>query len=130
MKTWRWRTSFNIPYKTDLRGYEFENDYFAIYPDGQAVVKEGYATDGVTPQIPILDWGYVGLPEGRIIKEVMLPSTYREVFLHDSLSQFKDEIGISRAQGHSEFCRESKRSDFTLGWLYRLGVNLYGMVRR
>lgn len=130
MKTYRWKANADILFQSGLRGYRFNNNYFTLNPDGDGIVKAGYACDGITPHIRLGRLGYLGLPEGVIQEDTMLPSTSRAFFIHDALIQFKDEIGITRSQTHPEFCREIMVTQFPLRLPYCWGVNLYGLVKR
>lgn len=130
MKTWRWKANDDILYSLGIKGHKFNNDFFSLSPDGYAIVKAGYASDGMTPQALIAGIGYIGPPEGKILKDEMLPVTFRSFFIHDALNQFRDEIGITRAQTHPEFCKEVMKTEFPLRRLYCWGVNLYGVFRR
>lgn len=118
-KRWKHVAPYDIRYQTNVIGYNYQDDYFAIWPDGRVVVKEGYASDGCTPKIylgPIL--GVWGVPDGALDPVTRLPTTGRAFFIHDSLLQYRYIIGITPQAAHSEFCREIKASSFPAADLY------------
>ncbi len=113
-------------YQTWVRGVEFGNEWFCIARTGLATVKQGYAVDGNSPKILILNLGYIGPPDGKIIPGTNLPSTYRAFFIRDALIQFAADLNIQPNKAHREYCKEIKLTRFPLRNLYCCAVYLFG----
>lgn len=126
MKNWRYVLPRDEDYQTKIYGHAFENEWFFIRENGHARVKEGYASDGNSPRILVLDWFYLSPPDGREDPETGLPVTYRAFSLHDALLVNYKAIGIRKAQAHPEYCREIKRTNFPLRHVYCAAVTLFG----
>lgn len=68
----------------------FPNDkkpILVICKNGKIIIKKGYAWDGNSPKINVLDVFWLGTPDG-IIHEGK-PITYYASMIHDALGQFK-----------------------------------------
>ena len=61
--------------------------WLTLQPNGNAIVYKGYSWDGNSPKFNILDFFWLGTPDG--IRHANKPVTYYASLLHDILGQFK-----------------------------------------
>lgn len=106
----------------------FENDWLKMETSGDITVKgsngNGYAWDGCSPKINILDIALVGTPDGRINVNTGKPVTYYASLLHDVLYQFGKDAGLDRKEVDRLFlyCL----GDFELRFVYYAAVRIFG----
>jgi hypothetical protein len=107
---------------------EFENNWIKIENSGNITIKgsysTGYAWDGCSPKINILDLFLFGTPDGRINVNTGKPVTYYASLIHDILYQFGKKIGIARKEADLLFLHYL--GDFELRYLYYAAVRLFG----
>ncbi len=113
-----------LSYNTDLRGYEYEDQYCSIYASGLVTLRKGICSDGCSPtyNTPL---GVIGVWNGPIQSDG-LPITARAFFLHDALLERRRKIGIPVDDIHKAFEAEIMLSGFILAPLYAYAVNQYG----
>ena len=99
----------------DVRG---EYTYIRIF--------EGYAWDGATPKISVLDLLWIGIPDG--LSYCGKPKIYHATLIHDFLLQFRKELGLTRKQCDDRFLNEMTKSKFKLRWIYYLAVRIYSIL--
>lgn len=123
-------TNKDLKFETHLFGYDFENPWLKINPDGLVIVKgtyhKGYAWDGCTPKWNFFDLFLIGTPDGRAIVNTQLPITYYASLIHDILLQFKNDIGLSRKEADEVFLKYL--GNFSLRYVYFVAVRLFGMT--
>lgn len=115
------------------------NLWMKITKDGKLVVSKGYAWDGNSPKIRILDWGWLGTPDGLMIKNK--PITFSASLVHDALGQFKRDramppqfksvkwdLWLSPGRhGRDNLYRSLlQKAGFSLWPIYYLGVATFG----
>lgn len=98
----------------DIANEIINSEYIKLYPDGQLIIKQGYAWDG--PSGPTID-----------TKDSM-----RGALIHDALYQCMRDYGLDRDKykdvADTEFrkaCVEDGMSKFRAGYMY-YGVKLFG----
>lgn len=90
------------------------------------VVTQGYAWDGCSPKVCILDI-VIGTPDGVIDSRTKQPKTYYASLVHDALYQFlRDGLPCSRRQADACFLALMRATGFVPRGLYWLAVRLLG----
>jgi hypothetical protein len=96
-------------------------------PD-EITVTRGYAWDGCTPKICVLDVTF-GTPDGVIDSRTKRPKTYYASLVHDALYQFlQDGLPLARWQADDCFRRLMAETGFALGGLYWAAVRAAGWL--
>lgn len=99
---------------------------FIIEQTGRMTVTSGYAWNGCSPKVCILDL-LVGTPDGVVHVRTGRPKTYFASMVHDALYQFlQADSPISRRQADACFLRLMAESEFSLRWVYWAAVRLFG----
>jgi hypothetical protein len=108
-------TRFVVPkdmiFFTSISGLEIDNAYFKIEPNGRAVVKKGFRSDGCSPTFKLpfsnfFQFGWVvGPPNGPRDPDTGLPVSARAFFIHDALLDYC-RPHVPTKVIHAEFCRE------------------------
>lgn len=106
-----------------LEGITFSNRWCDIR-DGHITVKQGYAHDGCSPKYAVLGLFTIGVPDGRIY--LNKPITYHATLVHDVLSQFRDEIPVTKAEAVQIFDDMLRKVEFTPRPLYVAFVRKFG----
>lgn len=124
-----WRSPFPVD-----RDWAFQDadghTRLLIAADGTITVLKGYAWDGCTPKICILDI-LVGTPDGAVYSTTGRPKTYYASLVHDALYQFlPDGLPLTRAQCDVCFLRLMERDNFTLRHVYYGAVRIFGGLAR
>ena len=98
----------------DIANETINSEYIKLYPDGQLIIKTGYAWDG--PSGPTID----------------TRDSMRGALIHDALYQCMRDYGLDRDKykdvADTEFrkaCIEDGMSGFRAGYMY-YGVKLFG----
>ena len=117
----------DVVYETPIKT-AFENEWLKVERTGRVTVKgshgSGYAWDGCSPKINVLDIALIGTPDGRINVNIGQPVTYYASLIHDILYQFREEIPVSRKAADDVFLQYL--GDFELRMLYYAAVRLFG----
>ena len=99
-----------------------------IEEQGTITVTAGYAWNGCSPKICVLDI-LLGTPDGVVHAETGRPKTYYASLVHDALYQFLREAApLTRRDADRFFLRLLKESDFILAHLYWLVVRAIGWL--
>ena len=120
------RTNIANKLTKDLEFRDYGKLRLVIEKDGTIIVKKGYAWDGCSPKLSILDLFWIGTPDGAL-KEGK-PITYYASLIHDALGQFSDclEMPFNRQQRDLIFQEMLEQKDFRLSWLYYRAVVFFG----
>jgi hypothetical protein len=86
----------------------------------------GYAWDGCTPKIDILNLFSVGVPDGRVNVETGKPITYYASLVHDVLCQFRGKTWKHRKENDLVFL--NYLGDFKLRYVYYYAVRAYSTI--
>lgn len=102
--------------------------WLRIDDEGAITISKGYAWNGCSPTIKLLDWGYIGTPNGTLQSDTNQPKTYVASLVHDALYQFMDDpkMPYSRKQMDQMFLRLLKDTEFSLRYLYYGALRLLG----
>lgn len=101
-----------------------------IAADGAMTIMKGYAWDGCTPKVCLLDV-LLGTPDGAVFAVTGRPKTYYASLLHDALYQFlPDDLPLTRAQCDECFLRLMERDGFALRHVYYAAVRIFGGLSR
>jgi hypothetical protein len=102
-----------------------------IEKSGRITVTRGYAWNGCSPKLCILDL-LLGTPEGVVHAATGRPKTYYASLVHDALYQFlPDGLPLRRHHADAFFLRLLAESYFAPRWVYWAAVRLFGgLVRR
>ncbi len=118
----------DITHQTDWRLSEpFVSEWLEISVSGLITVKagaNGYAWDGCTPKISVLNLFVLGVPDGHIDHRTMKPFTYKASMIHDALYQYLDSVPVPKAKIDLLF--KDMLGDFKLAWLYYWCVKHFG----
>ena len=115
---WIYVTHKDHSFSTQIKDLNFSNAWFEIVPDGMITIKGtnvqsngkgGYAWDGCSPKVVILD-AVLGIPDG--IPETKLPITWEASMVHDALYQFSRYTGVTRKQADVLFLQMLTRARF------------------
>ncbi len=99
-----------------------------IEAGGELTVTRGYAWNGCSPKISILDLLF-GTPEGAVYGPTGKRKTYFASMVHDALYQFLDAGSpITRAQADDCFFRLMEDSEFVWRYPYWLAVRAFGKL--
>ncbi len=90
-------------------------------------IKAGYAWDGCSPKVKILN-RIVGIPDGLIDADTMLPVTHDSSLVHDILYQFLGKHSLSRKEVDYTFYYLMKKAKFLPAPIYFLAVRLFGRL--
>jgi hypothetical protein len=101
----------------------FVNPWLSIR-NSVITVSKGYAWEGCSPKLSILDLWVLGIPDGRLHHG--LPITYHASLVHDALTQFRATLPITHQQATAIFDAMLKECDFACRNLYVLAVKLFG----
>lgn len=97
-----------------------------IETTGRITVTRGYAWNGCSPKICVLDL-LIGTPDGVVSAATGRPKTYFASMVHDALYQFlRAGSPITRAQADRCFLRLMADSEFALRHVYWLAVRAVG----
>lgn len=97
-----------------------------LHPNGDLRVLAGYAWDGCTPKLMVLDLS-LGVPDGLPNIDTRKPKAYYASLVHDALYQFLDDgLPISRKAADKIFLELLSRDRFLWRRLYYLAVRLFG----
>lgn len=97
-----------------------------IERDGRIRVLKGYAWDGCTPKICLLDI-VLGVPDGVVDSDTKKPKTYYASLIHDALYQFlKDGVPYSRYQADLFFLNLMAETRFRWRHVYFIAVRIFG----
>jgi hypothetical protein len=120
----------DVQYETPIKNKEFENEWLKVEKTGKITVKgshgNGYAWDGCSPKINILDIFLFGTPDGLMNVNTGKPVTYYASLIHDILYQFRKDIPISRKTADDIFL--IYLGDFRLKSLYYAAVRFFGEI--
>jgi len=118
----------DFQYQTDWRlKAPFVAEWLEISVDGLVTVKAnttGYAWDGCTPKVSLLNLAIVGVPDGHVDYRTMKPFTYRASMVHDALYQYLDTIPIKKRDVDLLFLK--MMGDFKLRHVYHFFVKYFG----
>ena len=99
-----------------------------IGSEGRITVTRGYAWNGCTPKIVVLDQ-LIGTPDGAVHKSTGRPKTYFATMVHDALYQFlRAESPYSRRQADRFFLQLMGESEFVLRHVYWIAVRALGWI--
>ena len=126
-KYWRYKLTEDFCFEHDLlAGIRFENDW--CFVDNRVlVIYAGYAWDGVSPRINVLDLFTLSAPEGR--KEFGVPLLHDVTLVHDLLCQFRSDIPISKQRVVALFDAMLRDKGFIWRPLYTACVHVFGPQR-
>ena len=97
-----------------------------IERSGTITVMKGYAWNGCTPKVCLLDL-LIGTPEGAVYRGTGRRKTYYASLVHDALYQFLREASpLTRGDADRFFLRLMQESDFVLARVYWLVVRALG----
>ncbi len=105
----------------------FESQWLEISREGLIRVKAnetGYAWDGCTPKISILNLWVLGVPDGHVDYRTMQPYTYFASLVHDALYQYLDTVPVPKSDIDKLFLE--MLGDFKLRKIYYLCVRVFG----
>ncbi len=124
MKVWRFQLSESYQYKHPLfEGVTFANDWVSI-SDGQLTIQSGYAWDGCSPKRYLFGLFTIGTPDGTL--RFGKPWTWEASLVHDVLTQFRQEIPLSKQQVTQIFNDQLAESKWPLRRLYVWAVDKLG----
>ena len=132
---WLYRLDFVwpslFPFDHDVAFQDGEGETrLVLTTDGTITVLKGYAWDGCTPKLCLLDI-LVGTPDGAVYQGTGRPKTYYASLVHDALYQFLPEgVPLERSQCDECFLRLMERDRFALRYLYYVVVRLLGGLTR
>jgi len=130
---WLYRNEENYSWRAD---FKFNRDYvfrdkngiirLIIEANGQLTVMKGYAWNGCSPKICILDILF-GTPDGAVYEPTGKPKTYYASLVHDALYQFLDvKSPITREQADKCFLQLMEKYEFILGGIYWFAARIVG----
>lgn len=105
----------------------FDSQWLHISTNGVVTVKAndtGYAWDGCSPKVSLLNLWVVGTPDGHINYRTMKPYTYYASLVHDALYQYLDSIPVTKHEVDTLFLH--MLGDFQLRYVYYWAVRLFG----
>jgi len=105
----------------------FESEWLRISREGVITVKanqKGYAWDGCTPKVSLLNLWVIGVPDGHVDYRTMQPYTYYASLVHDALYQYLASVPVSKGQIDRLFLK--MMGDFKLRYIYYAFVRLFG----
>ena len=104
--------------------------WLEIRQSGEITVLAGYAWDGCTPKLCVLDI-LLGTPEGVVDTRTGRPKTYYASLFHDALYQFLGcGLPLERADADRFFLRLMEATNFRPRSLYYVAVRLFGSLFR
>lgn len=109
----------DIEIMTDLKGHNFNCDWFQLFEGGKIIVKSGYSWDGCSPKVKIFG-KIIGTWDGKN------NSTYYASMLHDVLYQYKCEIPFSRLEVDKQFKKDLEKINFKYTNIYYFFVRKFG----
>jgi hypothetical protein len=117
----------HLPVTEDLAFRDAEgNVRLVIEAGGRLTVMTGYAWNGCSPKVCILDL-VVGTPDGAVYEPTGRPKAYHASLVHDALYQFLDAGSpVTRAQADGCFLRLMEESEFVLRRPYWAAVRAFG----
>lgn len=121
----RYQLFQHVRLETNLRGYEYSDEYFKISPNGVVWLGNGICSDGCSPTYEVPVFGLIGPWDGAI-EQNGLPETWRAFFLHDALMERRKALGIPVKRVHDQFELEIKKSGFIFASLYAWMVHKFG----
>lgn len=115
---------------TDL-DFRCENDgevRLKIAQNGDITVIADYAWDGCSPKIKVMDWVYLGTPDGTMDWATGKPVTWEASMIHDALYQFRQhaDMPFTRRDMDEIFRDILRQKGFSLSTIYFWGVRLFG----
>lgn len=113
-------------YNTGMALELFENEWLSISETGWITVCRGYAWNGCSPYITILDLFHIGTPNGIIDYRTGKPITYYASCVHDALCQFSP---VSRRIADRIFLTMLEEVGFKLAKPYYWAVRLNAILR-
>ena len=123
---WVFKTDEDVTVVTDVTGITFHSHWLNIMPDGAMTVSAGYAWDGNSKKLNILDLVIVGVPDGIIDVRTMRPKTWYASLVHDALYQYYGYHGIARRDMDAVYRLLATEARFLLTPLYWLAVRAFG----
>ncbi len=137
-KVWKFVRHTDFVYQNDrLKGKSCDFNWMSIADDGTLTVKgsfsKGYAWDGCTPKVNILDMT-IGTPDGKAIKhdaekfgeKAYFPITYFGSMVHDLLYQYQKCGAWTRKEADLVFLDLLKDAGFFWRYIYYLAVRCFG----
>jgi hypothetical protein len=101
-----------------------------VRQNGEITVLAGYAWDGCTPKVCVLDL-LIGVPDGVVDSRTKRPRTYYASLVHDVLYQFlSDGLCIRRKDADRCFLRLMTETKFLWRYPYYWAVRVFGGVFR
>ena len=118
--------------KTPFHGKEFAAEWLQIDAEGTIRLPAGYAWNGSSPKLSLLDLVVFGTPDGIVDVKTMRPKTYFASLVHDALYQYYRWHDISRVDIDRYYLVMLKECSFKLAWVYYAAVRCFGwmFVRR
>lgn len=137
MNNWKYKLQKDFDFTVDhkiqsskiwLRDGERVLGYAGYRKDTLSYIRvfEGYAWDGASPKFSVLDLFWIGTPDGCLYEG--FPKLYRATLIHDSLLQFRNQLGLTRKQCDDRFLEEMKKNKFKLRWIYYWAVRIYAIL--
>lgn len=120
-----WQSGLTLP--EDFVFFDSAGKVWLIIDErGQITVLKGYAWNGCTPKVCVLDL-LVGTPEGAVYEGTCKRKTYYASLVHDALYQFLREASpLKRRDADRFFLCLMQESDFVLARVYWLVVRALG----
>ena len=122
---YKFRTDSEYYFRTNIKDRTFENEWIELLPNGVITISKGYAWNGCSPKIEVLDL-IIGTPDGRSSRTDYKPLTFRASMVHDAIYQFKEVIPITRKEADEVFDDELFRASFFWRKLYVFFVRAFG----
>lgn len=97
----------------------------ALVDGSTIIIRSGACSDGCSPTKRLGRW-VIGPWNGRVVKRLGLPETYRAFFAHDVLLENRAALGLTAEQCHDVFEHEILQTKFPLRKLYVFMVRRYG----
>ena len=134
---WLYRLEHHVTWES---GHAFPSDmafedkegvrWLEVTRTGTITVLSGYAWDGCTPKLCVLDLLF-GTPDGVVDARTGRPKTYYASLVHDAMYQFlADGPGLARGDADRFFLRLMSATGFTFRYAYFVAVRLFGGLFR
>lgn len=123
---WIFKLDQDFSLQTDWKGIDFQARWLRIREDGLLTIPAGYAWDGCSFKLSVLDLFIIGTPDGIIDIVTMKPRTYYASLVHDVLYQYYGYHGIPRIEIDRNFRFMLRKSHFALASVYYRAVRLLG----
>lgn len=125
---WIYRLEADYTYQSGREAEFLESKWLRIETSGSITVKAGYAWNGCSPKLNVLDLCVLGTPDGIVNVKTMKPKAYYASLVHDALYQYYSYHSLSRGEADRIFRDILRRDRFLLGPVYYCFVRALGWL--